>query len=60
MDAEMIDALADYGRTIKQNGWQAGESLIEKYSSRFEDFKKWAYALAIMLRAEEILDENLM
>jgi hypothetical protein len=55
---DLKDALADYGRTIRAKGWQAGEPLIRKHERRFVDFRKWAHALGIMLRAEELLDEE--
>lgn len=60
MDERMRAALVEYGRTIKDNGWKAGEPVIEKYSARFSDFKKWARALAMMLRTKELLDEKLL
>lgn len=58
MNTPLVEALAEYGRAIQQDGWKAGEPLIQKHARRFVDFKKWAYALGIMLRAEELLDEE--
>lgn len=58
MTKGMKQALACYGRTIKKSGWQAGEPLIEKESRRFKDFRKWATALGIILRAQEILENG--
>lgn len=58
MKEELIQALAQYGRAIRKDGWKAGEPLIEKYEKRFKDFKRWAYALGIMLRANELLEEE--
>lgn len=58
MDVRRRSALAEYGRTIKEHGWSAGESVIAKYEKRFKDFRKFAYALGIMLRAKEILEEE--
>lgn len=52
------EALVEYGRTIRQSGWKAGEPLIRKNSKRWKDFGKWAMALGIMLRAEELLEEQ--
>lgn len=54
----MKEALTEYGRKTRDEGWEAGEPLVEKYSLRFKDFGKWARALAIMLRARELLEEN--
>jgi hypothetical protein len=56
MDKAMLDALAEYGRTIKAHGWTAGEPLIDAGEIRFKDFRKFAHALGIMLRTKEILD----
>lgn len=55
MTKALKQELARYGRTIKKDGWQAGEPLIASGEKRFKDFRKWAAALAIMLRAQEIL-----
>lgn len=52
------EALAEYGRTIRQSGWKAGEPLIRKHSKRWKDFGKWSKALGIMLRAQELLEEQ--
>jgi len=52
---ELLRALAEYGRTIKEDGWRAGELVIDRYASMIPDFTRWAYALGIMLRAEELL-----
>ena len=53
-----IEALVEYGRTIRQSGWKAGEPLIQKNSKRWKDFGKLAKALGIMLRAKELLEEQ--
>lgn len=58
MKEEMIQALAEYGKTIKKHGWKAGEPTIQAGEKKFPDFRRWAHALAIMLRAEEILQEG--
>ena len=50
-----ILALAEYGRTIRRDGWRAGEAIIEKYELEIPEFRRWAYALGIMLRADELL-----
>lgn len=58
MKKALIQALAQYGRTIRKDGWKAGEPLIAKNEKRFKDFKRWAYALSIVLRANELLEEK--
>lgn len=58
MAPAMERALIRYGRTIKKSGWRAGEPLIEKYNKIFPEFKKWAYALGILLRVTELLDRD--
>lgn len=50
-----ILALVEYGRTIQGDGWRAGEEIIEKYELEIPEFRRWAYALGIVLRAEELL-----
>jgi hypothetical protein len=52
---KLIRGITEYGRTIQVDGWQAGEAVIRKYESRIPDFRRWAYALGILLRAEELL-----
>jgi hypothetical protein len=52
---ELVRAMAEYGRKIEADGWAAGELVIQKYESRIPHFRRWAYALGIMLRAEELL-----
>lgn len=52
---KLVRALAEYGRTIQRDGWRAGEPIIDQYERTIPDFRRWAYALAIMLRAEELL-----
>lgn len=55
----MNTALKNYAKTIKNEGWKAGESLIKKGIKEFgADFKKWAYAIGVALRAKELLDED--
>jgi hypothetical protein len=56
MDARMKHALLQYGAVIKRRGWDAGEPLIRAGEKRFRDFRRWAYALGILLRAKELLD----
>lgn len=58
MDAKLREALAHYGEIIRKNGWHAGEKLIKKYEKDLTDFRKWAYALGITLRANEVLGDN--
>jgi phage terminase small subunit len=57
MEEGMLEALREYGGTIKRKGWKAGEPLIQRYSEKWKNFKKWARALGIMLRAKELLEE---
>jgi hypothetical protein len=52
---ELLRAVVEYGRTIQRDGWKAGEAVILKYEPGIPDFRRWAYALGIMLRAEELL-----
>lgn len=56
MDEEMRNDLARYGRAILKDGWKIGEPMILEAEKRWPDFRRWAYALGIMLRAEEILN----
>lgn len=58
MDQEMKMDLARYGRIIRQDGWQIGEAMILEAEKRWPDFRRWAYALGIMLRAKEILNRS--
>lgn len=58
MKKEMLMALAEYGKTVKRDGWEAGEPVILAMEKRFPDFRCWAYALGIMLRAEELVEEG--
>ena len=52
---ELILAVSEYGKEIQENRWMAGELVIQRYEHRIPDFRSWAYALGIMLRAEELL-----
>lgn len=56
MDKEMKRELVKYGKVILARGWNAGEAVIQESESRFFEFRKWAYALGVMLRAWEILE----
>ncbi len=58
METKMRSALVEYAQTLKKRGWEAADKLIPKYQKLFPDFRKWAYALGIMLRAGEILAER--
>lgn len=55
MNQEMKKALVDYARAIQDHGWEAGEHLIFRNERRFPGFRRWAYALIIVLRVEELL-----
>lgn len=52
---ELVQALAEYGKTIRRDGWRSGEPIIDRYERTIPDFRRWAYALGIALRAEELL-----
>lgn len=58
MSKELENALKEYAVCIKKNGWKAGEPIIEKYKNKYKDFEKWALAIRLMLRADEILKEE--
>ncbi len=53
-NVELAKALALYGATIKAKGWEAGEPLIARFSEEFMNFREMAWAVGIVLRAEEI------
>lgn len=55
---KLVKALAHYGATIKELGWKSGEPLIVKYSEQFLNFHELAWALGIVLRAEELSEED--
>lgn len=50
--------LVEYGRRIKVEGWNAGEPMILEAEKQWPDFRRWAHALGIMLRAEELLQSS--
>lgn len=54
----LAKALAVYGATIKECGWEAGEPFIVKYSEEFLNFREMAWAVGVVLRAEEINEES--
>jgi hypothetical protein len=56
MDEAKVKALAEYGRIIKAHGWQAGEEFVTRKEQEIPEFRRWANALAIMLRTRELLD----
>ena len=56
MDEKEKQALVEYGRIIKRFGWREGERFIIVTEEKFHGFRRWAYALGIMLRAKELLD----
>lgn len=56
-DEKLVKALAIYGATIKELGWEAGEPFITRYSEQFLNFREMAHAVGIVLRAEEINEE---
>ncbi len=52
------EALGEYGSRIMEHGAGAGEAVIKKYEAVFADFRNLAYALRIILRADELLQEE--
>lgn len=54
----LAKALAVYGVTIKASGWEAGEPLIARFSEEFMNFREMAWAVGIVLRSEEIVEEG--
>lgn len=58
MEKKMQDALTKYGQLIKRGGWDAGEPFIAKMEKKFPHFRKWGYALGIVLRATYLIDEK--
>lgn len=57
-DNAFKEALTTYAMKIKKDGWASGEKLIQRFEKRWVEFRPFAYACGIMLRAEEILKEN--
>ena len=57
MNKLMKKALVKYGRTIREHGWKEGEALVDAGEKKFKDFRKWAKALGIVLRAKELIAE---
>lgn len=55
MTKQMKAALTEYAEAIKANGHAAGEPIIVKYEEQYADFRRWANAVALMLRADELL-----
>lgn len=59
MNPKMKAALKSYAQTIKQKGWKAGEKLIEDGVKNFgKEFKQWARAIGVYLRAKELLESK--
>ena len=58
MNKAMIAALAEYGKAVLAKGWKAGEPIIRKHLEAFPDFDKFAMAMRLMMRADELLDEQ--
>lgn len=57
-NTELVKALSIYGATIKELGWEAGEPLIAQFSEKFMNFREMAWAVGIVLRAEEIQESR--
>ena len=59
VDEKLKQALTEYAIQIHEEGFDSGERLIKYYeAAHIPDFRRWAYACGIMLRAEEILEER--
>lgn len=52
------EALAEYGSEIQENGSASGEPIILKYEGQFPGFRKLAYAVGVLLRTAELLEEE--
>ena len=55
---QLKDALAEYLRCVRDSGWERAESIKRRYSENFANFEKIADAAAILLRAEQIVQEK--
>jgi hypothetical protein len=55
MNEDLKQALVEYILTVRFLGWDAGEDFIAIHEEAFLDFRRWAYAVAIMIRVDEIL-----
>lgn len=49
-------ALNEYADKILAEGHAAGEPIIVKYEEQYADFRRWANAMALMLRVRELTD----
>lgn len=58
MQRSMKKALLAYGKAVKKGGMTAGEAVIRKHESRYPDFRRWAYALGVMLCTSELLEDK--
>ena len=58
VNEDLLCDLSDYCETIKHEGWKAGEPLIESYGKKYANFRELAYALGVVLRAYELIDEK--
>lgn len=56
MTEEVKGRLATYGQTVVEKGWKAGEPLINEGEKLFPEFRKWATAVGIMLRVQELVE----
>lgn len=54
----LIEALTVYGEAVRRDGWDAGEAVILAFEPKLEEFRRWAWALAILLRCREILEDD--
>jgi|KBSSwiStaDraftv2_1062776.scaffolds.fasta_scaffold07587_11 hypothetical protein len=55
MNEDLKQALVEYILTVRFLGWETGENFIAVQEEVYTDFRRWAYATAIMIRIDEIL-----
>lgn len=55
MDEDLKQALVEYILTVRFLGWESGENFIAVQEEEYTDFRRWAYATAILIRINEIM-----
>lgn len=55
MSIQTKAALGEYAKALKNQGWNAGEVVRSKYRTLDPNFDKWCDAVAVFMRAEEIV-----
>jgi hypothetical protein len=56
--AAFIKAVAEYGRTLKDQGYQEAQKIVEKYKDQFPDFEKWCKAAGLVVRWTKIKQQG--